>query len=286
MFLVQNARFFMEGMAMALPLRVFVGYDSREEIAFEVLSHSLRKHSSIALDVIPLKRHELQKRGVFWKEHDPLQSTEFTYLRFLVPYLANYRGWALFVDYDFLCLRDVAELVALFDESKAVMVVKHHTSERSEPANVLQSSYPRKNWSSMIAYNCGHAANAILTPDHVSDRGDRMLHRFSWLSDDEVGELPVDWNFLTPLYRSGSSSPALVHYSEGGPWFPDYRNDPDTEFKEEWFSAMKEFEATLSRPRLLCPYERDRSYPGYSNSKEPYSTEVENPTWESAMTTF
>jgi len=266
------------------PLRIYVGYDSHEEIAWEVFRHSILKRSSVPIEVIPLNRADLQKRGIYWRDQDPKQSTEFTYLRFLVPYLAGYNGWAMFIDDDFLCLRDMAELLDLADEKYALMCVQHdfNPTVTVKLANVAQESYPRKNWSSVMLFNCSHPANLACNLSTVNRESGAYLHRFKWLGDDDnlIGSLPHVWNFLTPWYDKlpEGQLPGLVHYTEGGPWFPDYRNCPDTDYKEEWEQELKEFEAALPTTRLLCPYERfstqgNKARPGYPNSDIPFNWE-------------
>lgn len=235
-------------------------------------SYSLRKNSTVPLDIIPLKRRDLEARGIYKRAFDPKQSTEFTYLRFFVPYLNNYKGWALFADDDFLWLGDVKELIDQADDKYAVMCVKHdYNPEVSHKlANLLQEPYPRKNWSSMMLLNCGHPANRALTLQSANDKPGSFLHRFSWIMDDSlIGAVHFEWNFLVKHHtpRDGAL-PKAIHYTEGGPWFPDYR---DTDYAAEWLEMMREYESTLSEVRMLCPYERfsTRNLPvldGYPNS--------------------
>jgi len=268
------------------PFRIYVGYDSHEEVAWEVFRHSILKRSSVPVEVIPLKREELQKRGVYWREQDPKQSTEFTYLRFLVPYLAGYSGWAAFVDDDFLCLRDIAELLDLTDDKYALMCVQHdfRPTVKTKLANVAQEWYPRKNWSSVMMFNAGHPSNKACSLSHVNSESGTSLHRMKWLKDEEIGALPHVWNFLTPWYDRlpEGELPGFVHYTEGGPWFPDYREDEDTDYRAEWEEELKEFEATLPTTRLLCPYERFsvkgiKPRAGYPNSDVPFDFSKDRP---------
>ncbi|PWA52678.1 protein CDI [Artemisia annua] len=148
------------------PFKIFIGYDTREDLAYEVCRFSLLKRSSIPLEVIPIKQTELRAENLFWRERNKLESTEFSFTRFLTPYLANYEGWALFVDCDFLYLADIKELVDEIDEKYAIMCVKHDykPSEGTKMDGAVQTVYPRKNWSSMVLYNCGHAKNRVLSP--------------------------------------------------------------------------------------------------------------------------
>lgn len=164
-------------------LKIFVGYDSREDVAYQVCRHSLLKHASIPVEVIPLKQSELRETGLYTRERGPTESTEFSFTRFLTPYLARYQGWAVFVDCDFLFLADVAELMQLADNRYALMCVKHEyqPKEGTKMDGVLQTSYPRKNWSSMVLYNCQHPNNQILTPQLVSSQSGAFLHRYYYL---------------------------------------------------------------------------------------------------------
>ena len=265
-----------------MPLRCYFGYDSHEDIAFQVAKYSLERNSSVPVHVIPLKRDELRAQGVYTRSQDPKQSTEFTYCRFFVPYLNNYKGWALFADDDFLWLGDVAELFAKADNRYAVMCVKHNYAPEVSVklAGCKQEPYPRKNWSSMVLFNCGHEANRKLDLRMMNNKSGSFLHRFAWIEDDDlIGELDISWNFLVEWYTADASRPPkAVHFTEGGPWFPDYR---DTDYAEEWFKYLRMYEATLKSPRLLCPYERfsqkgNDSLTGYRNSDSPWCWEDED----------
>jgi len=261
-----------------MPFRVYMGYDSHEDITFEVAKYSMLKYASVPVEVIPLKRNELQARGVYTRTQDPKQSTEFTYCRFFVPYLNNYKGWAMFVDDDFLWTKDIAELLNMVDDTKAIMCVQHDykPTVTEKLAGRAQSAYPRKNWSSMVLWNCGHPANAGVNLDMINSEGGAFLHRFSWIKDDSlIGEIPHDWNYLVEWYPADDSKPlpGAIHYTEGGPWFPDYR---ETDFAAPWFAHMKEYEATLPKQRLLCPFELfsckgGKPMEGYPNSDDTWS---------------
>jgi hypothetical protein len=227
----------------------------------------------------------LRAQGVYRREQDPKQSTEFTYCRFFVPYLNNYKGWALFTDDDFLFLGDLKDLIDQCDDRYAVMCVQHDYTPTAHVklAGVTQESYPRKNWSSMVLYNCGHPANVGLTLDVVNEKPGSFLHRFSWIDDDSlIGAIDYEWNFLSEWYKpyAGDRLPKAVHYTEGGPWFPDYRN---TDYAEQWMGYLREYEATLAAKRKLCPYERfskkgNAPLPGYANSDTKWTWEDEEDT--------
>ena len=201
-------------------IRVFIGYDTREAVAFSVLSHSIHARASQPVAVAPLMLSQVT--GVFQREKHPLQSTEFSFSRFLVPHLSEYRGWSLFMDCDMLMLDDVAKLWALRDERYAVMVVKHdHVPRETEKfLGMPQSKYQKKNWSSVMLFN--NARCTALTPEYVATAAGLELHQFKWLaSDDDIGELPSRWNHLVG-YDAERADAALVHYTLGGPYFPEY----------------------------------------------------------------
>jgi len=260
------------------PFRCYFGYDSHEDVTFEVAKYSVEKHSSVPIEVIPLKRPELQKRGIYTRTQDPKQSTEFTYCRFFIPYMNNYKGWALFADDDFLWLGDIAELIDQCDDKYAIMCVQHDYKPTVgvKLAGRKQDAYPRKNWSSMVLYNCGHPANQGVELDMINKEPGSFLHRFSWIKDDAlIGNIDYEWNFLVEWYTKyeGDRKPKAIHYTEGGPWFPDYRG---TDYAKEWFDHMKEYEKTLPAPRLLGPFERFsekgvKPLEGYPNSDELWS---------------
>ena len=215
-------------------MKVFIGWDSREDIAYQVCRKSILKHSSVEVDIQPIVQLELRERGLYWRETDPLSSTEFSFTRFLTPYLNGYTGWAVFVDCDFLFRGDIAGLLDYADGAKACFLVKHdyRPTETVKMDNKAQHQYPRKNWSSFMFINCGHPQVKALTPEVVNRETGMYLHRFNWLTDDVIGELPITWNYLEGWYtRDQCPNPIAVHFTRGGPWFKDYM---DVEYGEEW----------------------------------------------------
>ena len=210
---------------------VFIGYDSREAAAFAVLAHSIHARASQPVSVTPLKLEEL--RAVFRRERNPLQSTEFSFSRFLTPYLCDYRGWAIFMDCDMLMLDDIARLWALRDERHALQVVKHTHVPREDVKflGAVQTKYEKKNWSSVMLMNCARCT--ALTPEYVNTASGLELHQFKWLGDDRlIGELPDRWNHLVGFDKPRPDA-SLVHYTIGGPYFEEYR---DCEYGREWFA--------------------------------------------------
>lgn len=215
-------------------MRVFIGYDSREDMAYQVAARSLLRHASIKLDVVPIKQSELRERNLYWREADPLSSTEFSFTRFLTPYLAGYDGWAVFVDCDFLFRGDIAGLLDYTDGAKACFVVQHdyRPPETVKMDNKAQHQYPRKNWSSFMFINCSHPNVKALTPDVVNRQSGMYLHRFEWLTDDLIGNLPIAYNYLEGWHtKADCPNPIAVHMTRGGPWFSNYQ---DVEYADEW----------------------------------------------------
>ena len=205
-------------------IRVFIGYDSNEAVAFHVLSHSIHARASQSVLIAPLMLSELKQK--FYRERHSLQSTEFSFSRFLVPNLCNYAGWALFMDCDMLMLDDIAKLWSLRDDKFAVMVVKHNhvPNETTKFLDQPQTQYEKKNWSSVMLMNCAWCK--ALTVDYVNSASGLELHRFRWLgNDDLIGEIPHRWNHLVDYDpKVPVSELSNIHYTEGGPYFENFKN--------------------------------------------------------------
>lgn len=222
------------------PLRVYIGWDSREDIAYQVARASLLKHATIPVEVYPIKLDDLVAQGLYTRDIDPLATTEFTYSRFLVPHMAGHTGWAIFVDCDFLFHGDVAELQQYMDPTKAVLCVQHDYQPKATTKmdGVPQTTYPRKNWSSFMLFNCDHPSTRTLTPEVANTQTGAYLHRMSWAADDEIGALPTGWNWLEGWYDKPSSGyPQAIHYTSGGPWFAECQN---VDYGDEWRAAARE----------------------------------------------
>ena len=212
-------------------IRIFIGYDRREAGANAVLAHSLNRRSSEALAITPVALDSLKKMGLYRRETNALASTDFSFSRFLAPYLCDFQGWAIFMDNDILALDDIAKLWALRDDRYAVQVVKHNhvPKEGVKFLDKVQTKYEKKNWSSVMLLNC--AKCTALTPDYVNTASGLELHQFKWLAGDElIGGLPNRWNHLVN-YDPPNADAALVHFTLGGPYFNEYA---DCEFAKEW----------------------------------------------------
>jgi hypothetical protein len=225
-------------------IRVFVGYDPREAVAFSVLAHSIHARASQPVSVTPLRLSEL--KGIYTRPRNELQSTDFSFSRFLTPWLCDYQGWAIFMDCDMIALDDIASLWRLADERFAVQVVKHHhvPKERTKFLGATQTRYEKKNWSSVMLMNCARCR--ALTPDYVNGATGLELHQFKWLgSDDLIGELPARWNHLVG-YDAPRPDAAIVHFTIGGPYFAEYR---DCEYASEWRRELDDMLAVQSREK-------------------------------------
>jgi lipopolysaccharide biosynthesis glycosyltransferase len=242
-------------------LKIFIGWDSREDIAYQVAKQSIIDTSSVPVEIVPLKQKNLKLQELYWRKEDKLASTQFTFTRFLLPELTNFEGWALFIDCDFVALADVKELFDQRNDKYAVMCAQHDYTPKLglKMDGKQQTVYPRKNWSSMMLVNCGHPSNKTLTKELVND--DRItgayLHRFSWLDDSEIGKISHEWNWLVGWYKEPhSGSPKFLHYTEGGPWFDNYY---DCEYASEYYRVERKYlNNIISRQNeKIIEYKRD-----------------------------
>jgi lipopolysaccharide biosynthesis glycosyltransferase len=209
-------------------IKIVVGFDQRESVAYHTFSQSIIEKSSLPVSFIPLAINTLKD----YQETHTDKSNDFVYSRFLTPYLHNFKGWAIFADGDMICQADIKELWDLKDESKALLVVKHdyQTKANQKYLGNINENYPRKNWSSLILWNCAHPKHSVLTPEFIASQTGKYLHRFSWLDDTDIGELPPEWNWLAIEYPDNKKA-KLIHYTLGTPCFKDYQ---DTEMADIW----------------------------------------------------
>ena len=218
---------------MSEKINIVVGFDQRESVAYHTFTQSVIDKASLPVIFIPLAINTLKD----YKETHSDKSNDFVYSRFLTPYLNDFKGWAIFADGDMICQADIKELWDLKDETKALLVVKHNyqTKAHHKYLGNINQNYPRKNWSSIILWNCAHTKHKILTPAFVANQTGKFLHRFSWLDDDDIGELPLEWNWLAIEYPDNRKA-KLIHYTLGTPCFKDYQN---TEMSDIWHNGYK-----------------------------------------------
>jgi hypothetical protein len=230
---------------------IHIGYDPREAEAFGVCRHSLKTFAAgvpvhaVVLDELRdgglYRRPTSMRDGRLWDDiSEAGMSTEFAVSRFLVPLLSKTK-WAIFMDCDVMARSNLDDLFAQLDDTKAVMCVKHEhrPAEGVKMDGQLQQLYARKNWSSVVAWNCQHEANAAITVDLVNSVPGRYLHAFSWLADSDIGDLGAEWNYLVGYTQlPQGKEPKIVHWTSGGPWLQEYRN---VEYSREWFETRREW---------------------------------------------
>ena len=207
---------------------IVVGFDQKEAVAYHTFVQSVIDTSTIPVRFLPLNINSLHS----YKEVHKDGSNNFIYSRFLVPYLLNFNGWAIYADGDMVCLEDIKKLWDLRDKKFAVQVVKHNykTKIKNKYLGNKNEDYPRKNWSSLILWNCEHPSHKILTPEFIQEQNGAYLHRFSWLKNNLIGEIKKEWNWLAMEYEEKNDI-NLIHYTIGTPCFKEYEN---TSLSSHW----------------------------------------------------
>jgi lipopolysaccharide biosynthesis glycosyltransferase len=228
---------------MYIMLKIFIGYDSNEIVAFHTMVSSIIRYSTTPVSIVPLNLEHM--KAFYNRAKDSTCSTEFSYSRFLVPFLSGFEGWSLFTDCDMIVTQDITRLFALADDKYAVQVVKHDYVPKNEIKflGATQFQYPKKNWSSVMLFN--NAKCQALQPSVVQNATGKYLHRFEWLeNEDLIGTLPPEWNFLVSEYDVPSVTPSLIHYTVGGPYFNEYQ---DVDYAENWRQEMEFMSSVTQR---------------------------------------
>lgn len=220
---------------------IFIGYDDVEPVAWHALTHSILSRATMPVAFHPLKVSML--KDVYTRPRDPKQSNEFSFTRFLVPYLMGFKGWALFLDCDMMLRVDIRELWEARNPFKAVMVCQHDYTPSRERKYLgsTQYVYPRKNWSSVMLFNCGHRRCHNLNPDYVNTAPALDLHRLAWVEDQQIGSLPLEWNWLVGEYTHNPEA-KNVHWTNFGPWLREFEH---TDYAEEWFEVKRQMNHAL-----------------------------------------
>lgn len=214
---------------------IYIGYDPKEDIYYRALKASIEKHASRSYNIVPLVQKELRRAGLYWRgsewnngnqldmfDEKPF-STQFSFTRFLVPFLQQSSGLALFMDCDMFVRSDITEVFDRFNTSLPLACVKHNhnpTEETKFGGERLQTQYNRKNWSSFVLWNCDHKDHRELTIGDVNTKPGSWLHAFSWL-EEEIGSIPEEWNWLDGHSRE-NINPKNVHFTTGGPIWPHW----------------------------------------------------------------
>lgn len=214
---------------MLEPIQVFVGYDPREAIAYHTCVNSIIRNSSHPVTITPLSLNLFKN---FYSNSGKDGSNQFIYSRFLVPYLSGFKGHSIFIDGDMIVRGDIAELWEMRSHFYDAQVVKHDYQTRmtEKYLGAPNENYPRKNWSSVILWNNATFPNRKLTPEFVERSTGAELHRFTWIDDLRLGELPIEWNWLSQEYGVNSRA-KLIHYTLGSPCFHEFACD---EMADEW----------------------------------------------------
>ena len=222
-------------------IQIFIGFDHRERAATNVLIDSLYNNSRLPISITPLITSQLRKQKLYWRGRDENQSTDFSFTRFLVPYMMKYKGWAVFMDCDMLCRTDISELADFYDEKFSLLCVNHNhlPNETVKFQGEKQTSYPKKNWSSLMIFNCSKCKSLSL--DYVNNASGLDLHRFHWLNDDHlIGSIDKNWNYLVGVNSDKKNIDEkkikMLHWTLGGPWFKDQRHSGGR-YAAEWFAA-------------------------------------------------
>ena len=210
-------------------VKIFIGYDPKEAIAFHTLVQSIINKATIPFDIVPL---DIKNLPMYTRKVDDKQSNEFSFTRFLVPYLSSYKGISIYLDCDMMLRTDIREVLKEVND-KPVYLVKHNYTpkDKYKYLGAKQYSYPRKNWSSFVVWNCSHDSNKLVTDSFVNTASAAELHQFKFLKDNEIGELDVCWNWLVGEYNDPPDDVKNVHWTLGGPWLKEYK---DVDFADEW----------------------------------------------------
>jgi lipopolysaccharide biosynthesis glycosyltransferase len=212
---------------------IFIGYDPREAIAYHTCVNSIIRNASRPVSIVPVALNLFKD----YNETHTDGSNHFIYTRFLVPYLMGFTGSAIFIDGDMIVRGDIAELWDMRNPYMDVQVVKHNYKTRM-PTKYLgakNEDYPRKNWSSVILWNCSNWPNRRLTPEFIQKSTGSELHRFSWIDDSRIGELPIEWNWLPDEFGPNANA-KLLHYTLGTPCFNEFADTPQN---EDWHQEHK-----------------------------------------------
>lgn len=239
----------LEWKEMETTINVYIGYDQREDLAYQVCRASILKHCGPETNIFkiePIVQDWLRAKSIYTRQKDIFASTDFSLTRFLTPYLNNYEGYAIFMDLDFVVTGNLLKEVDMSikkDNDKAVWLVKHDYISRVQRKmdNKIQHAYPKKNWSSFMIFDCAHPAMRTLTPEYINQATSQDLHQFRWINEKLVGELPIDFNFLVGEYNKSKKLPLCLHFTLGLPFVGEiFTND----YLDVWNQYEKEYQET------------------------------------------
>lgn len=219
-------------------VKIFIGLDTAHRIAYDVCKFSIESNTKSKFDIRPINRYTVEE---YDRIIDPTESTDFSFARFFVPYLSNFRGISVFADGDFLFLKDIENLINLYDDRYAVMCCKHEyiPTDTIKMNGKIQTIFPKKNWSSLMIFNNEHPKIKTLNPLTINNQSGAFLHQFKYLEAGEVGSIPIQWNWLVGWYNEPSDGiPNALHYTEGGPWLTQYAEGKYSSFFHTYKSNM------------------------------------------------
>lgn len=225
-------------------IKIFIGRDRNAEIAYQVCKLSLTENTTIPLNIHPINKYNIQEYN---RKSEAVEATDFSFARFFVPFLSDFTGISIFVDGDFLFLEDVGKLLEHYDDRFAIMCCKHNYVPLNDVkmGGRVQTRFPRKNWSSLMIFNNNHPKLKTLSPDTINGQSGAFLHQFKFLEDNDVGSIPIEWNWLVNWYKEPiDGKPKALHYTEGGPWLPEYKNSI---YSNEFHSYERLYELYKSR---------------------------------------
>ncbi len=212
-------------------INIFIGLDEPYKIAYDVCKNSILKNNKkYNLNIKPINFNTVKD---YDRKKDKNESTQFSFARFWTPYESNFKGISIFLDSDFLFLESIDDLIDLYDPKKAVMCCKHDytPSETTKMDGKVQTIYPRKNWSSLMLFNCSDSHCKELTPDVINSESPKYLHRMLWTDDKKIGNIPLEYNWLEGDYDN-SVNPKAIHFTNGGPWHSSW----DGDYKQIWLN--------------------------------------------------
>ena len=230
-------------------ITLYIGFDSSnhgQQVAFDVCKRSVLRFTN-DINIVKLSKQNLKDKRIYLRDNDNDASTEFTYTRFLVPFLNSYDGYAIFCDSDFIWRCDINELKQYFDNSKAISCIQHKYDKCNSSLKMdglKQEWYPRKNWSSLMIFNCSHPDCGNLTIDSIAHQTPQWLHRMVWTIDENIGSIMKTYNYLLGYYND-DDDPKVVHLTDGGPWHNDWYTNKifkDTKYEIEWMRYLNDYE--------------------------------------------
>jgi lipopolysaccharide biosynthesis glycosyltransferase len=228
---------------MKSDVKIFVGLDSEHRIAYDVCKFSIERNTKISFEIQPINRYTVRE---YARTADETESTDFSFARFFVPYKSKFVGISVFMDGDFLFLKDINGLLELYDDRYAVMCCKHTYAPTSltKMNGKIQTVFPRKNWSSLMLFNNAHPKIKTLNPLTINNQSGAFLHQFKYLDDDEIGSIPIQWNWLVGWNNAADGEPNALHYTEGGPWLPNHK---DSGYDSSFHTYREEYERDTKR---------------------------------------